>query len=153
MTSYTPSKLFPSLICQEYEKCKNELENCSYYGAVFALKDSFECILKMYVLCGALKLHREQGQEAVLIILCNPQKQPSMGTWLAELLPLCGEELEAEQAWKQLNITLRRSRLSGVARATFPDKQSHLVTTVPCFDLYHRPLAWRCPLMDQCFRY
>lgn len=26
-----------------------------------------------------------------------------------------------------LNITLRRSRLSGVARATFPDKQSHLV--------------------------
>lgn len=28
-----------------------------------------------------------------------------------------------------------------------------LLTTVPCFDLYHRPLAWRCPLMDQCFRY
>ena len=27
----------------------------------------------------------------------------------------------------QMNITLRRSRLSGVARATFPDKQSHLV--------------------------
>ena len=27
-----------------------------------------------------------------------------------------------------LNITLRRSRLSGVARATLPDKQSHLVT-------------------------
>lgn len=27
-----------------------------------------------------------------------------------------------------LNITLRRSRLSGVARATNPDKQSHLVT-------------------------
>ena len=27
-----------------------------------------------------------------------------------------------------LNITLRRSRLSGVARATIPDKQSHLVT-------------------------
>ena len=26
-----------------------------------------------------------------------------------------------------LNITLRQSRLSGVARATFPDKQSHLV--------------------------
>ena len=26
-----------------------------------------------------------------------------------------------------MNITLRRSRLSGVARATFPDKQSHLV--------------------------
>ena len=30
---------------------------------------------------------------------------------------------------KKLNITLRRSRLSGVARATFPDKQSHLVAT------------------------
>ena len=29
--------------------------------------------------------------------------------------------------WTMLNITLRRSRLSGVARATFPDKQSHLV--------------------------
>ena len=27
----------------------------------------------------------------------------------------------------ELNITLRQSRLSGVARATFPDKQSHLV--------------------------
>ena len=27
-----------------------------------------------------------------------------------------------------MNITLRRSRLSGVARATIPDKQSHLVT-------------------------
>ena len=27
----------------------------------------------------------------------------------------------------KMNITLRRSRLSGVARATFPDKQSHLV--------------------------
>ena len=27
-----------------------------------------------------------------------------------------------------VNITLRRSRLSGVARATIPDKQSHLVT-------------------------
>ena len=27
-----------------------------------------------------------------------------------------------------VNITLRRSRLSGVARATLPDKQSHLVT-------------------------
>lgn len=27
----------------------------------------------------------------------------------------------------QVNITLRQSRLSGVARATFPDKQSHLV--------------------------
>lgn len=26
-----------------------------------------------------------------------------------------------------LNITLRRSRLSGVARATLPDKQSHPV--------------------------
>ena len=31
-------------------------------------------------------------------------------------------------AYGQLNITLRRSRLSGVARATIPDKQSHLVT-------------------------
>ena len=30
---------------------------------------------------------------------------------------------------EKLNITLRRSRLSGVARATFPDKQSHLVAT------------------------
>ena len=34
-------------------------------------------------------------------------------------------------AWKKgmkvMNITLRQSRLSGVARATFPDKQSHLV--------------------------
>ena len=28
----------------------------------------------------------------------------------------------------EVNITLRRSRLSGVARATIPDKQSHLVT-------------------------
>ena len=27
----------------------------------------------------------------------------------------------------ELNITLRRSRLSGVARATLPDRQSHLV--------------------------
>ena len=27
----------------------------------------------------------------------------------------------------KVNITLRQSRLSGVARATFPDKQSHLV--------------------------
>ena len=27
-----------------------------------------------------------------------------------------------------MNITLRRSRLSGVARATIPDKQSHLIT-------------------------
>ncbi len=27
----------------------------------------------------------------------------------------------------EVNITLRQSRLSGVARATFPDKQSHLV--------------------------
>ena len=27
----------------------------------------------------------------------------------------------------KMNITLRRSRLSGVARATIPDKQSHLV--------------------------
>ena len=27
-----------------------------------------------------------------------------------------------------VNITLRRSRLSGVARATIPDKQSHLIT-------------------------
>ena len=26
-----------------------------------------------------------------------------------------------------VNITLRQSRLSGVVRATFPDKQSHLV--------------------------
>ena len=32
-----------------------------------------------------------------------------------------------KQAYSQMNITLRRSRLSGVARATFPDKQSHLV--------------------------
>lgn len=29
---------------------------------------------------------------------------------------------------EKLNITLRRSRLSGVARATIPDKQSHLIT-------------------------
>ena len=27
-----------------------------------------------------------------------------------------------------MNITLRRSRLSGVTRATIPDKQSHLIT-------------------------
>ena len=32
------------------------------------------------------------------------------------------------QDFERLNITLRRSRLSGVARATTPDKQSHLVT-------------------------
>ena len=38
-----------------------------------------------------------------------------------EMQSLCGAELDV------LNITLRRSRLSGVARATFPDKQSHLV--------------------------
>ena len=37
MSTYTPSVYFPSLIRQEYEKCKTELENCSYYGAVFAL--------------------------------------------------------------------------------------------------------------------
>ena len=29
--------------------------------------------------------------------------------------------------FSEMNITLRQSRLSGVARATFPDKQSHLV--------------------------
>ena len=29
---------------------------------------------------------------------------------------------------KNMNITLRRSRLSGVARATIPDKQSHHIT-------------------------
>ena len=34
---------------------------------------------------------------------------------------------EAEGTADRVNITLRRSRLSGVARATFPDKQSHLV--------------------------
>lgn len=28
----------------------------------------------------------------------------------------------------KMNITLRRSRLSGVARATIPDKQSHHIT-------------------------
>ena len=28
---------------------------------------------------------------------------------------------------EELNITLRQGRLSGVARATLPDKQSHLV--------------------------
>lgn len=31
-------------------------------------------------------------------------------------------------SYAEMNITLRRSRLSGVARATIPDKQSHLVT-------------------------
>ena len=31
------------------------------------------------------------------------------------------------EAFYRVNITLRQSRLSGVARATFPDKQSHLV--------------------------
>ena len=39
--------------------------------------------------------------------------------------------LGLENCWKyvgKMNITLRRSRLSGVARATIPDKQSHLVT-------------------------
>ena len=35
--------------------------------------------------------------------------------------------LIAELIGPQLNITLRRSRLSGVARATLPDRQSHLV--------------------------
>lgn len=108
MSAYTPSVYFPSLIRQEYEKCKTELENCSYYGAVFALKDNFECILKLYVLCGAVKLHREQGQELILKLLCNPQKQPSMGTWLAELLPLCEEELEGEQEWKQSFSILKK---------------------------------------------
>ena len=36
---------------------------------------------------------------------------------------IIADELNASN----MNITLRRSRLSGVARATFPDKQSHLV--------------------------
>lgn len=43
-------------------------------------------------------------------------------TKLEEILRLTLESLQ-----KQVNITLRRSRLSGVARATLPDRQSHLV--------------------------
>ena len=38
------------------------------------------------------------------------------------------EEYEGLGWSRHVNITLRRSRLSGVARATTPDKQSHLVT-------------------------
>ena len=34
---------------------------------------------------------------------------------------------ERIHVFQSMNITLRQSRLSGVARATFPDKQSHLV--------------------------
>ena len=42
-----------------------------------------------------------------------------------------------------LNITLGRSRLSGVARATIPDEQSHLIFTLLEQDLIHRLLSWR----------
>lgn len=38
------------------------------------------------------------------------------------------EVVSMESGKRYMNITLRRSRLSGVARATIPDKQSHLVT-------------------------
>ena len=45
---------------------------------------------------------------------------------------MCSREMEVEEYEHydapKLNITLRRSRLSGVARATIPDKQSHHIT-------------------------
>lgn len=93
------SDKFPAVIRSEYEKCRSELENCSYYGAVFALKDNFECILKSYILCAAVKLQRNKGAETILKLLCNPEKQPSMGVWLADILPVCMEELEGEASW------------------------------------------------------
>ena len=52
-----------------------------------------------------------------------------------------------------LNITARRSRQSGVARATCPDQRSHLlIVTQPEQDLDHIPLSWKGLLMDRCSR-
>ena len=45
-----------------------------------------------------------------------------------KLIMECRQSGLSDYQWCRLNITLRRSRLSGVARATIPDKQSHLVT-------------------------
>ena len=52
-----------------------------------------------------------------------------------------------------VNITVRRSRQSGVARATCPDQRSHLlIVTQPEQDLDHIPLSWKGLLMDRCSR-
>ena len=52
-----------------------------------------------------------------------------------------------------VNITARRSRQSGVARATCPDQRSHLlIVTQPEQDLDHIPLSWKGLLMDRCSR-
>ena len=49
----------------------------------------------------------------------------------------------------RVNITVRRSRQSGVARATCPDQRSHLlIVTQPEQDLDHIPLSWKGLLMD-----
>ena len=49
----------------------------------------------------------------------------------------------------EMNITVRRSRQSGVARATCPDQRSHLlIVTQPEQDLDHIPLSWKGLLMD-----
>ena len=51
-----------------------------------------------------------------------------LGIWGAiNLMEGYGNDNPGANAHVRLNITLRQSRLSGVARATFPDKQSHLV--------------------------
>ena len=65
--------------------------------------------------------------QIVLMLIYN-------GVRITEFLDLKKENVHLDEQYfdvissKTVNITLRRSRLSGVARATTPDKQSHLVT-------------------------
>ena len=55
------------------------------------------------------------------LVWVDKREVPKLPTWEGDAIFL--ERLLADE----VNITLRQSRLSGVARATFPDKQSHLV--------------------------
>ena len=58
-------------------------------------------------------------------------------------------EVQAKFKKYFVNITVRRSRQSGVARATCPDQRSHLlIVTQPEQDLDHIPLSWKGLLMD-----
>ena len=68
---------------------------------------------------------------------------------LVELKNLLLQQGRYTDCVDELNITVRRSRQSGVARATCPDQRSHLlIVTQPEQDLDHIPLSWKGLLMD-----
>ena len=104
-------------------------------------------IRRVVLACGTVDLRKGIDGLAMIIGDQYGQNPFEKGT----LFLFCGKR--SDRCKGLLNITARRSRQSGVARATCPDQRSHLlIVTQPEQDLDHIPLSWKGLLMDRCSR-